>query len=106
MQEWLDKHWKGSWAEDASDRWNAQNLENGWDLEEVRQEFGDFFQEHGHEIIEKDHLESDKFETELKQTLRLYNKGIASGKVTDEEYRDNDGARFQKLYDIALVSAR
>jgi len=38
--------------------------------------------------------------------MNLYDKGIASGKVADEEHWNDVEARFKKLRDIAELSAR
>ena len=38
--------------------------------------------------------------------MGLYDKGIASGKVTNEENWKDTDARFKKLHDIAMLSAR
>ena len=81
LQKWLNENWSSYWAEGSGDRWDAKNLEDGWDLEEVEQEFEDFFNEFGSEIVNEDHKDQDKFKAELDQAARFYNKGIASGKV-------------------------
>ena len=37
------------------------NLKEGWTLDEVQQEFDDFFRTHDASIIEDEHADSDKF---------------------------------------------
>ena len=80
-------------------------MEDGWDLEEVEQEFEDFFNLHGSEIVNEDHKDQAKFKAELDQAARFYNKGIASGKVKNMDGWQTEEARFQKLYDVAMVAA-
>ena len=107
IQTWMDEHWKSSWSEeDSGDRWDLNNLADGWNLDEVRQEFDEFFAVHDSTIADDDHEDADKFQLELKQTMGLYDKGIASGKVTNEENWKDTDARFKKLHDIAMLSAR
>lgn len=49
----------------SGDRWDIDNLQDGWDLDEVRQEFDDFFAKHDSSITEDDHDDADKFDLEL-----------------------------------------
>ena len=79
----------------------------GWDLNEVKEEFDDFFATYDASLItDTEHEDRDKLDLELRKTLSLYDQGIQSGKVvTPDDYTTDDKARFQQLYDLAVVAA-
>ena len=106
LQKWVDDHWNNQWVENARNRWDSQNKDLGWSLQEIEQEFDDFFAKNDAAIVlEKDHADADKFEFELEKVMTLYEKGISSGKVEADEAKVAEDAKFQKLYDLALISA-
>ena len=61
----MDEHWKNPWKVNSDDRWDIKNLDQGWNLEEVEQEFDAFFATYDPSIISDDHLNSDLFQMEL-----------------------------------------
>ena len=81
MEAWFDDRWEDQWIEDAQDRWNIDNLDLGWSLEEFKDEFDDFFKEIDPSLINNGAEEQQKFELEMQKTMSLYQKGVASGKI-------------------------
>ena len=107
IEKWLDENWNDQWREDSGDRWDSVNKDLGWDLDQVQEEFDDFFSKNdASPIVFDGSAPNEKFDLEVKNTMSLYDMGIKSGKVTDEEHHNNDSARFQKLYDLALQSGK
>ena len=82
--------------ENSGDRWDTANKELGWSLEEIKQEFNEFFETYDASLItDIEHEDRDKFDVELRQTLSLYDLGVQSGKVSAAEaYSDNEETRF------------
>ena len=110
MEAWFDDRWEDQWIEDAQDRWNIDNLDLGWSLEDFKDEFDDFFREIDPSLINNGAEEQQKFELEMQKTMSMYQKGVASGKIDLESsglqaVSDSDERQFQRLYDIAQLSA-
>ena len=83
---WVDEHWKDQWKKGSGDRWDAKNQELGWSLEEIKQEFDDFFSEHDATLItDVDHEDREKLDVELRKTLELYDLGVQSGKISNAD---------------------
>ena len=104
VKKWYKDHWKEQWG-DSEDRWAAENVSQGWNLDEVRAEFDEFFAKNLGADISTDGQAKDKFELELESAMKLYEKGIESGKVVEAADADESRAgRMQILYDIALLA--
>ena len=75
-------------------RWNQNNIDEGWDLDDVMEEFDEFFEQNDDK---PDGLNKEMVEVELQKSLGLYEKGISSGKVDDSNEFDSDDnkARFK-----------
>jgi len=43
IEKWLDEHWNDQWRENSGDRWDTVNKDLGWDIDQVQEEFDDFF---------------------------------------------------------------
>lgn len=43
IEKWLDENWNNQWKEDSGDRWDSANKDLGWNIDQVQEEFDDFF---------------------------------------------------------------
>ena len=43
MQDWLEDHWNDRWGAHNKDRWNFKNQRLGWNEEDLKAEFDEFF---------------------------------------------------------------
>lgn len=66
-------------------------------MEEIREEFDEFFAEHDASVITNtEHEDREKLDVELRKTLYLYDQGIKSGKITmPMDYSSDDKVRYQ-----------
>ena len=77
--------WDDKWGNDDiyGDRWNESNKEEGWDMDDIRAEFDDFFASTEQADIYVDpQLEKESIEVEIVEALSMYERGIQSGKVS------------------------
>ena len=51
LAEWVDEKWQDHWTEDAGDRWEKTNQDIGWSVQEVREEFDEFFDTYDTSIL-------------------------------------------------------
>ena len=51
LAEWVDEKWQDQWTEDAGDRWEKTNQDIGWSVQEVREEFDEFFDTYDETIL-------------------------------------------------------
>ena len=81
LEEWFSDHWEDQWLQNSGDRWDIRNQHLGWGLDDIREEFDDFFSKNDANLISDGGASQQKFELELKKMMNLYDKGIESGKV-------------------------
>ena len=43
LRNWTKEHWDEQWEEDLGTRWDAMNMQMGWDMEDIQAEFEEFF---------------------------------------------------------------
>ena len=72
LQGWFDDNWQDSWVEGSGDRWDVANLETGWDLDQIQEEFDFYFAENDPNLISDGGENQQKFEYELMSTMNLY----------------------------------
>ena len=96
MKVWIEKHWTDQWEEGSGDRWDLDNKKVGWNLDEVREEFDAFFEDHDSSVItDENHEDREKFEVTLKNTANLYDQGIKTGKAEKpEDYSVDEKIKF------------
>ena len=74
----MQENWVDPWASsEAAERFDEQNKLQGWNLDEVKEEFDAFFAEFDvNAINDEDNEDRDKLDVALKNSLSLYNTGI------------------------------
>jgi len=68
LAKWVDENWQDQWTENSGDRWEKTNQDIGWTVQEIRQEFDDFFDTYDTTIL-TDPEKKGMLDMQMKETM-------------------------------------
>lgn len=67
--------------QETGERWESYNIDNGWDMDDIKDEFDSYWEQD--ESID---FLMDQLDLEVKKMLQLLERGVATGKVDQNEF--------------------
>ena len=51
LAKWVQDNWQDQWTVNSGDRWEKANQDIGWSIQEIKQEFDDFFDSYDTSVL-------------------------------------------------------